>query len=213
MFIIYFLCWSTANDHVEDNLCAKLQRMQKFGKLVLEDYKDQISPEDYLICKNAKAKLKKPTWYPLTIDVFVKFLYSVCLCKPSSKKFLCPFSLQILQLCVARIQRQLAKASDDAEVSYNDFTPENKRTCHGVSTTMDGTIKLEIQRIRRKQFEKMLAMANDQLGSTFAKQVSTFFCSYHICSLFHLYFSRLSFIKCYLFRRSILTTAIFSFPT
>jgi len=41
----------------------------------LEEFKELISPADYNSCL---AKMEKnPTWYPLTLDVFVKFLYKV----------------------------------------------------------------------------------------------------------------------------------------
>ena len=70
---------STEHDHIEDSLPAKLQRMRKFGKLKLPDFKDLITPEDYKICEEVKST-KKTTWYPLTIDVFIKFLYSVRAC-------------------------------------------------------------------------------------------------------------------------------------
>ena len=43
----------------------------------LEEFKDLISPQDYKTCE-AKM-LKTPTWYPLTLDIFVKFLYKVIL--------------------------------------------------------------------------------------------------------------------------------------
>ena len=51
----------------------------------LEEFKDLISPVDYKICESKMDK--NPTWYPVTLDVFVKFLYkviisSLCLCVP-----------------------------------------------------------------------------------------------------------------------------------
>ena len=65
----------TEQDHVKDNLLAKLLRICTFGKMKLEDFKDLISVDDYKMCQ---AKMEKsPTWYPLTLDVFVKFLYKV----------------------------------------------------------------------------------------------------------------------------------------
>jgi len=70
-------CRSTEHDHVKDNLPAKLLRIRTFGKMKLEEFKDLISPQDYKTCE-AKM-LKNPTWYPLTLDIFVKFLYKVIL--------------------------------------------------------------------------------------------------------------------------------------
>jgi hypothetical protein len=68
-------CRSTEHDHVKDNLPAKLLRIRTFGKMKLEEFKDLISPADY---KLYESKMEKhPTWYPLTLDVFVKFIYKV----------------------------------------------------------------------------------------------------------------------------------------
>ena len=41
----------------------------------LEEFKDLLSIADYKMCESKMEKT--PTWYPLTIDVFVKFLYKV----------------------------------------------------------------------------------------------------------------------------------------
>lgn len=60
---------------MKDNLPAKLLRIRTFGKMKLEEFKDLISVADYKICENKMDV--RPTWYPLTIDVFVKFLYKV----------------------------------------------------------------------------------------------------------------------------------------
>ena len=70
-----FPCRSTEHDHVKDNLPAKLLRIRTFGKMKLEEFKDLISPADYKLCESKMEK--HPTWYPLTLDVFVKFLYKV----------------------------------------------------------------------------------------------------------------------------------------
>jgi hypothetical protein len=70
-------CRSTEHDHIKDNLPAKLLRIRTFGKMKLEEFKDLISPQDYKTCE-AKM-LKNLTWYPLTLDIFMKFLYKVIL--------------------------------------------------------------------------------------------------------------------------------------
>lgn len=81
---------STEHDHVKDNLPAKLLRIRTFGKMKLECFKDLISSIDYKTCE-AKAA-KAPTWYPLTLDIFVKFLYKVI----TSHKRLCCFIANFL---------------------------------------------------------------------------------------------------------------------
>jgi hypothetical protein len=75
LFLISVFLRSTEHDHVKDNLPAKLLRIRTFGKMKLEEFKDLISSGDYKMCESKMEKY--PTWYPLTLDVFVKFLYKV----------------------------------------------------------------------------------------------------------------------------------------
>ena len=77
IILICLFIRSTEHDHVKDNLPAKLLRIRTFGKMKLEDFKDLISVPDYKTCETKMEK--NPTWYPLTLDVFVKFLYKVIL--------------------------------------------------------------------------------------------------------------------------------------
>ena len=65
------------HDDVKDTLHAKLLRICTFGEIKLEEFKDLISVADYKVCESKMDK--HPTWYPLTFDVFVKFLYKVIL--------------------------------------------------------------------------------------------------------------------------------------
>jgi hypothetical protein len=48
---------------------------ETFEKMNLEEFKDFISVADYKICESKMDK--NPIWYPLTFDVFVKFLYKI----------------------------------------------------------------------------------------------------------------------------------------
>lgn len=66
---------STENDHVVQGLPARLQRIRTFGKLELTDFQDLITEEDMEICRTHKSR--HTTWYSLTMDVFVKFLFQV----------------------------------------------------------------------------------------------------------------------------------------
>jgi hypothetical protein len=66
---------STKHDHVKDNLPAKLLCIRTFGKMKFEEFKDLLSVADYKMCET--KMVNGPTWYPLTLDVFVKFLYKV----------------------------------------------------------------------------------------------------------------------------------------
>jgi len=60
---------------VKANLLAKLFRIRTFGKMELAEFKDLISPIDYMLCD--KVTKMRTTWYKLTVDVFIKFLYKV----------------------------------------------------------------------------------------------------------------------------------------
>jgi len=75
LFLIFSNCRSTEHDHVKANLPAKLLRIRTFGKIELAEFKDLISPANYMLCE--KAAKMRTTWYKLTVDVFIKFLYKV----------------------------------------------------------------------------------------------------------------------------------------
>ena len=75
LFAMLLFFRSTKHNHVKDNIFAKYLCIRTFGKMKLEEFKNLISVADYKVCA---SKIKKnPTWYPLTLDIFVKFLYKV----------------------------------------------------------------------------------------------------------------------------------------
>ena len=63
---------STEHDHVQDNTIAKLQTIWTFGAFKLNDFKGLISKNDMAISEAYQSRV--PSWYLLTIDIFVKFL-------------------------------------------------------------------------------------------------------------------------------------------
>lgn len=67
---------SKEHDHVTESLPSQLWRIHTFGIFTLDEMKPLIPPEDYNICLEGKPK-HKDTWYPLTMDIFVAFLYKV----------------------------------------------------------------------------------------------------------------------------------------
>jgi hypothetical protein len=69
----------TEHDHVQDSTIAKLQRIRTFGAFKLCDFKGLISKEDMAIYEAYKPRI--PSWYPLTMDIFVKFLHAVSFLK------------------------------------------------------------------------------------------------------------------------------------
>jgi hypothetical protein len=75
MTLSNIFCRSTEHDHVTDNLPTKLFRIRTFGNMKLKEFKDLLSVADYKMCET--KMVNGPTWYPLTLDVFVKFLYKV----------------------------------------------------------------------------------------------------------------------------------------
>ena len=75
IFLIFLFIRTSEHDYVRNNLPAKLLRICTFGKMKLEEFKDLISVPDYKTCKTKMEN--NPIWYPLTLDVFVKFLYKV----------------------------------------------------------------------------------------------------------------------------------------
>jgi hypothetical protein len=114
---------STEHDHVKDKLPAKLLRIRTFGKMKLNEFKDLLFVADYKMCKT--KMVNGPTWYPLTLDVFVKFLYKV-ICffyVPQS-----PPPMFMPVLCFGLFQRVLSTAADTVARLYCENTPEARRS-------------------------------------------------------------------------------------
>ena len=66
---------STENDHVKLNLTSLLQRVYMFGSLELKDFKPLLTKKEYKAC--LESKMLKTTWYLVTLDVFISFLFRV----------------------------------------------------------------------------------------------------------------------------------------
>lgn len=99
---------STEHDHVQDSTIAKLQRIRTFGAFKLSHFKGLISKEDMAICEAYKPRV--PSWYPLTMDIFVKFLHAVSFLK------LCAYRFHIMN-CIMRF------------LHLNYFRTETMRCC------------------------------------------------------------------------------------
>ena len=79
LWIDIYLCQirrSTQNNYVKVSLPAKLQCIRYYGGLKLEDFKDLLTSTEFKSC--AKVRQSRSAWFPLTIDVFISFLYRVC---------------------------------------------------------------------------------------------------------------------------------------
>jgi hypothetical protein len=168
LFLIDLFFRSTEHDHVKDNLPAKLLRIRTFGKMKLEEFKDLISIGDYKTCESKMEK--NPTWYPLTLDVFVKFLYKVILLI-----FLLPFSsLQFIPspctyMCI--LQREISNAADTAARLYREATPEDRRSAPEIWNVMTKAQEKLIKNIRTRNFEKYISVAHKDNGEDFFQEV------------------------------------------
>lgn len=60
---------------MKTNLWHELDRVNRFGSQTVEYYKPLISEAKYKDCVSKKAKSQ--TWYPLTGDMMICFLYAV----------------------------------------------------------------------------------------------------------------------------------------
>jgi hypothetical protein len=60
---------------VKTNIVHTLHRVKAFGSQPLENFKELLTPDEYRKCE-ANPQLGK-TWFNLTTDVFVSFLFRV----------------------------------------------------------------------------------------------------------------------------------------
>ena len=171
IFLIFLFIRSTEHDHVKDNLPAKLLRIRTFGKMKLEEFKDLISAPDYKTCETKMEK--NPTWYPLTLDVFVKFLYKVIsflstLHSPSfSSSILMPYHCTHPSIP----QREISSVADAAARLYNETTPEDRRSALEIWDTMTKAQDRLIKSIRTRNFEKYISVAHKDNGEDFFNEV------------------------------------------
>ena len=142
--------------------------MRYFGERELEDFRDLLTPSEYKSCK--KVKSSRPTWFPLTVDVFIAFLYRVNI----QGLFLLykHFSGNIVYLLTLTfLQAEIARASDEAVEEYMRSTAEKDRTATAVWGVMQIANEKAIKSIKQKDFLKYLAVANPKNGEEFFQQV------------------------------------------
>jgi hypothetical protein len=60
---------------VKTNIMHTLHRVKAFGSQPLESFKEMLTPDEYKKCES-NPQLGK-TWFNLTTDVFVSFLFRV----------------------------------------------------------------------------------------------------------------------------------------
>jgi hypothetical protein len=174
--LTFSLCRSTENDHVKDSLPAKLLRIRTFGKMRLEEFKDLLSVADYKMCESKMEK--NPTWYPLTLDVFVKFLYKVInvygfVVFSSSVFMLVPYH------SCGSFQRDISNASDIAARLYREATPEALRSSTEIWNVMTKAQEKLIKSIRSRNFEKYISVAHKDNGDDFFNEVPRLSLCFH----------------------------------
>ena len=72
---IWVLSRSTKNSHVKTNMVHTLHRIKATGMQLLESFKEMLIEEEYRKCLTNTMRTK--TWYQLTAEVFVSFLFWV----------------------------------------------------------------------------------------------------------------------------------------
>jgi hypothetical protein len=60
---------------VKTNIVHILHRVKAFGNQPLESFKEMLTPDEYRKCESNQQLGK--TWFNLTTDVFVSFLFQV----------------------------------------------------------------------------------------------------------------------------------------
>ena len=175
-FFFFLVCFilieiffrSTEHDHVKDNLPAKLLRIRTFGKMKLEEFKDLISSADYKMCESKMDK--NPTWYPLTLDVFVKFLYKVIFFLFTLSFYSYHFMPSpCTHMCI--LQREISNAADTAARLYREATPEDRRSATKIWDTMTKAEERLIKNIRTWNFKKYISVAHKDNGEDFFLEV------------------------------------------
>jgi hypothetical protein len=72
---MFVTCRNTEDSHVKTNTVHTLFRVQKYGLMPLEQFKDILTPDEIKRC--AKSQNSKKTWYSLNLHVFTNFIFHV----------------------------------------------------------------------------------------------------------------------------------------
>jgi hypothetical protein len=148
---------------------------------LLESLKDMLIEEEFKKC--ASSPHIKKTWYKMTSDVFVAFLFRIIFllshffhlilhCQGSCRTFKFASILMLIPIC--HFQQEIAKASDDAARKYYEETPKNDRSDTAIIVVMRAAAKSKHQSFKG-QFAKYLAKANPKFGDKFLQEVSSSF--------------------------------------
>jgi hypothetical protein len=109
------------------------------GSQPLESLKDMLTKEEFRKCANS-THIEK-TWYKMTSDVFVAFLFQVIFLLLHSSPLIhhcqgscLAYILMLIPIC--HFQQEIAEASDDAARNYYEETPREDRNDAAVTAVM-----------------------------------------------------------------------------
>ena len=116
--VVSILIKSTEDSHVKTNLVHMLYKVQKYGLLPIERFKEMLRPSELQLCGAHKAR---KTWYSMPLQVFTSFVFRVRVYVYASLSLIIKFSCAIftrnhnLQLpFVLPVQQEIAQFADAA---------------------------------------------------------------------------------------------------
>jgi hypothetical protein len=152
-----------------------LYRVKALGSLPLETLKEMFNEEDFRKCASSPHIAK--TWFQMTIDVFIAFLFQV---GPESHHLIfhsevhclaIMFESILMLFALCPLQQEIAEAADDVARKYYDETAKEDRSDTVITAVMRAAAKTRQQSFRG-QFAKHLAIANPKFGDMFLQEVS-----------------------------------------
>ena len=137
----------------------------------MSTFKDLISPTDYKVYE--KTKENRPTWYNLTADVFIKFLYKVWFMHSSSPSSnLDNFHADYIGLQGHFLQRDISAQADLAMRHYRETKPVAEMTATKIWNVMTKAQERTIKRIRARILDKYISVTHPDNGEAFFHEVS-----------------------------------------
>jgi hypothetical protein len=138
-----FFCRSNEHPHIKTNMVYILHRVKEVGIQPLESLKDMLTKEEYRKCTSSPHIEK--TWYKMTSNVFIAFLFQVIFLlshffplilhfQGSCLAFMFASILMLVPIC--HFQQEIAEASNDAAKKYYEEKPKDDRSDTAVIAVM-----------------------------------------------------------------------------
>ena len=156
------MCRHTEDSHVKTKLIHTLCQIQRFGEMPLKEFKDLLTEADYLKCQQNTIK----KWYPLILEIFTSFIYRISFWVSLVMNVVWSwffFSISLL-LKVGLLQHEIAEAAEAEARAYQECTPVEEITDHGIVTTMKKGAKEKTNGLYYKM-RKIVIVACPDLGS------------------------------------------------